>query len=148
MLVEAGEREKNITPSTRLAPYLTRRMGKLWWQFARFHPGQGPVPTFPAWVQSFRNKLGRVALVTLIALAILAFVGPSGVWMIPLAMIIVMGLTVYLVERSTMFWQFKDPTIQTFRDLAYALAEQQPRRQRLSNAPQVSRGGSEPGTQA
>lgn len=89
---------------------------------------RGPVPSFPHWVASFRQGTRLLGLPFLLATVVLAMVGPTASWMIPLGSLFVVALILWLLEWRTVFWEFQDKSIVTFRDLAYCLAGQVPRR--------------------
>jgi hypothetical protein len=128
MLAKTGVGPGQITPSVSLAPYLSRQHTAFWLEFARAFPMRGPVPSFPHWVASFRQGTRLLGLPFLLATVVLAMVGPTASWMIPLGSLFVVALILWLLEWRTVFWEFQDKSIVTFRDLAYCLAGQVPRR--------------------
>jgi hypothetical protein len=120
-LAEAGVDPKLLTPSSPLEPFLTRRYDSLWIQLNRLAPGCSPLPAHTSFGRLLEKGIAMCTLLSLPALFLLPIVG------VPLLVVSAVGL--FLTTRYLGYWKFSDPDIHTFRDLAYCLAGQQPRRQ-------------------
>jgi hypothetical protein len=120
MLAGAGEDPKHLTPSTPLDQYLTRRYDSLWLQLPRLVPGCGPLPAYTPLGRLIGRGVAMSAFVSLLGVCFLPVIG------IPVLLVSVIGLV--LTNRFLGFWEFPNSDIRTFRDLAYALAGQRPRR--------------------
>jgi hypothetical protein len=119
-LVGAGEDPKHITPSTPLDPYLTHRYDSLWFQLVRLVPGCGPLPA--------DTRRGRLVLRSLTIIMFLSLLAACFLPIVAIPVLLVSAFGLGLANRFLTFWEFPDSDIRTFRDLAYALAGQQPRR--------------------
>jgi hypothetical protein len=139
LLAGAGVDPERLTPSASLKPYLTRRYDSLWLAIVRLRPGCGPVPYFTSGERFARTTLMVVFGLSLFAMCMLPILA------IPVLILSWIGL--FILAQFAGSWQFHDPAIHTFRDLAYTLAGQQPRRQPFSSPVHDNRGGFVPGTQ-
>jgi hypothetical protein len=122
MLSRAGEHPEAVTPSTPLEPFLTARPEELFARLVRLAPRKLPPMRFHP-----RHRLGPLLTVLgglLVLVGVLCLgLGVTGVW--------VMGTGLVLLATGSFFSQTRRvefPGLVTFRDLAYAIAGQQPRR--------------------
>ena len=154
MLAKAGADVSSLSPSTRLDnPTVRKPLLSAIYDLVRISPVTFPPNGFGERSRDFVVALafagvGGGLFIMVWGAAVLGVCNPSNlVCQIGLAASLiawVIGLTIALQSR----WSLVIPGIETFRDLSYALAGEQPRPQRPSNALHVNRGGSEPGTQA
>lgn len=121
LLAGAGLDPSLLTPSAPLEPYLTRRYDSLWLSIARLRPGCGPVPYF--------TRGERLARKTLMAVFGLSFLGLCVLPILAIPVLMLSWIGFFISSQFMGGWQFQDPTIRSFRDLAYALTGQEPRRQ-------------------
>lgn len=121
LFASLGEEPARITPSSELAPYLSRHSGPVWQLFARLAPGFGPIPNQPRYARLLGCCLVPLGFVVLVT------AWGTGVQGLYAAGALLIG-TALALDRLTVFWRFPDPAIRTFRDLAYCLAGQEPRR--------------------
>ena len=127
ILARHGADARTITPSTELEPYL-KKYGFSWLSdLYRLAPGRIPPLAIAQWFPTIGCLLGLAVGVGLILLGKILGKGGEQFWAIGFLILFVTALvswTVHALSRK----KYSLGDLLTFRDLAYALAGQQPRR--------------------